>query len=178
MYTKQYHDGEQERSRSRLQLTRIPLAVADQMSPFSLLTAYPAAKLYFPARGIDSWRKKGWLPADESQVFAYGAGCKPGEAVADPFEATTRGEIKSADFGKAFINEVRSRTKCYGCSARRRAAEDLSMLFCRIRTGYCFPARSDPHADRSRPALEPASERAGTYTCLFPTEQGARSSDA
>ncbi|GAA5986870.1 hypothetical protein JCM10908_000933 [Rhodotorula pacifica] len=75
MYTKQYHD------------------------------AYPAAKLYFPARGIDSWRKKSWLPTDASQVFAYGAGCKPGEAVADPFEATTGGEIKSADFGKAFINE-------------------------------------------------------------------------
>ena len=107
----------------RLQPSPVWLVVADHGIPSSCLTAYPAAKLYFPARGVDSWREKRWVHADESQVFAYGAGCKPGEAVADPFEATTGGEIKSADFGKAFINEVRSQTLCYGCSSRRFAAE-------------------------------------------------------
>lgn len=154
------------------------LAVADDSRWLSLLTAYPAAKLYFPARGVDSWRKKGWLPADESQVFAYGAGCKPGEAVADPFEATTGGEIKSADFGKAFINEVRSWTNCYECSVRRREADYSVQIPSRTRTGHCFPARADPHSNRSRLALEPASERAGKHTRLFPAKADVGPSDA
>ncbi|BGP54890.1 hypothetical protein JCM8202_003399 [Rhodotorula sphaerocarpa] len=67
--------------------------------------AYPAAKVYIPARATETWRKKGWIPSDGSKFFSFGAGSKPGEAVEDPFEESTGGEIKSADFGKAFINE-------------------------------------------------------------------------
>lgn len=71
------------------------------------LTAFPTAKLYLPAGGVSTWRKKGFLPTDETKYASYGEGSKQ----VDPFEATTGGEIKSVDFGKAHINQVRARAR-------------------------------------------------------------------
>ncbi|GAA5876699.1 hypothetical protein JCM1840_000765 [Sporobolomyces johnsonii] len=61
--------------------------------------AFPEARLYMPAGGVKKWKSKGILPENPSKYFSYG------EGYPDPFEAETGGEIKSADFGKAFINE-------------------------------------------------------------------------
>jgi hypothetical protein len=49
-----------------------------------------------------------------------------------------------------------------------------TLLHCRVvGTGHCFLARADPYSDRSRPAPEPPSERAGMYTRPFPKERSA-----
>lgn len=89
------------------------------------------------------WRKKGWIPSDESKFFSFGAGSKPGEAVEDPFEESTGGEIKSADFGKAFINEVR-RTSYFkfssglvltpSCCSRLGSEQDIAFLHAPTKT--------------------------------------------
>jgi hypothetical protein len=74
------------------------------------LTAFPAAKLYLPAGAVSKAQQKGYLPASESQYFVYGKESTTGEVGssggADPLKAATGGEMESADFGKAFANEV------------------------------------------------------------------------
>ncbi|GAA5938645.1 uncharacterized protein JCM15063_005378 [Sporobolomyces koalae] len=60
--------------------------------------AFPEAKLYFPPSATKKWKSNGLL-SDTTDVFTYGEG-KP-----DPFEVDTNGEIKSADFTKAHLNE-------------------------------------------------------------------------
>lgn len=107
MYTKQYYDG---KLTSIASTRKFGIRSSDNLVTFP--AAYPAAKVYIPARATETWRKKGWIPSDGSKFFSFGAGSKPGEAVEDPFEESTGGEIKSADFGKAFINEVRRKASC------------------------------------------------------------------
>ncbi|GAA6014569.1 hypothetical protein JCM11491_004544 [Sporobolomyces phaffii] len=60
---------------------------------------FPDAKLYFPPRTTKQWQSKGLLSENATNVFTYG------EGRADPFEVDTNGEIKSADFTKAHLNE-------------------------------------------------------------------------
>ncbi|GAA5877847.1 hypothetical protein JCM16303_000258 [Sporobolomyces ruberrimus] len=61
--------------------------------------AFPEAKLYFPPSATKKWISKGLLSEGSTNVFTYG------EGKADPFEVDTNGEIKSADFTKAHVNE-------------------------------------------------------------------------
>ncbi|GAA5829244.1 hypothetical protein JCM3766R1_001034 [Sporobolomyces carnicolor] len=61
--------------------------------------AFPDAKLYFPPSATKKWKSAGLLSDNATNVFTYG------EGKGDPFEADTNGEIKSADFTKAHLNE-------------------------------------------------------------------------
>ncbi|GAA5974122.1 hypothetical protein JCM21900_001246 [Sporobolomyces salmonicolor] len=65
----------------------------------SYFDAFPEARLYMPAGGVKKWKSKGILPENSTKYFSYGEGSP------DPLEGETGGEIKSADFGRAFINE-------------------------------------------------------------------------
>ncbi|GAA6058380.1 hypothetical protein JCM3770_006102 [Rhodotorula araucariae] len=65
--------------------------------------AFPGATVYLPSGGVKKWESKGFLPADRTKYVAYGHGAQGDQP--DPFEAATGGEIKSVDFGKAFVNE-------------------------------------------------------------------------
>ena len=94
MYTETYHKGECPFNHvfSHLQLT---------YERFRRL-AFPEAKLYFPPGATKKWKSKGLISEGSTNVFTYEEG-KP-----DPFEADTMGEIKSADFTRAHLNEVRT----------------------------------------------------------------------
>ncbi|GAA5916282.1 uncharacterized protein JCM6883_001443 [Sporobolomyces salmoneus] len=61
--------------------------------------AFPEAKLYFPPSATKKWKSKGLLSETSTNVFTYG------EGKGDPFEVDTKGEIKSAHFTKAHVNE-------------------------------------------------------------------------
>ncbi|GAA5830087.1 hypothetical protein JCM5353_000704 [Sporobolomyces roseus] len=61
--------------------------------------AFPDAKLYFPPGATKKWKSKGLISEGSTSVFTYEEG-KP-----DPFELDTNGEIKSADFTRAHLNE-------------------------------------------------------------------------
>ncbi|KAK4703291.1 hypothetical protein P7C70_g2925, partial [Phenoliferia sp. Uapishka_3] len=64
----------------------------------SYLAAYPDAKVYVPSSVAAKWKKDGAKEVDRiSFIFGEGKG--------DPFEGVSGGEIKCADFGKAFVNE-------------------------------------------------------------------------
>jgi len=63
-------------------------------------TAFPDAKLYFPPGATKKWKSKGLISEGSTNVFTYEEG-KP-----DPFELDTNGEIKSADFTRAHLNEA------------------------------------------------------------------------
>lgn len=60
---------------------------------------FPEAKLYFPPGAVKKWKSKGLLSESSTNYFSYG------EGRSDPFEVDTNGEIKSADFTKAHLNE-------------------------------------------------------------------------
>ncbi|BGP20781.1 hypothetical protein JCM10213_008918 [Rhodosporidiobolus nylandii] len=70
---------------------------------------FPEATLYLPEGGRKTWEKKGFLPADKSKYVVYGGEATTGEIGAqgtqDPLAKATNGEMQSADFGKAFVNE-------------------------------------------------------------------------
>ncbi|GAA6020472.1 hypothetical protein JCM10207_000014 [Rhodosporidiobolus poonsookiae] len=71
--------------------------------------AFPDAKLYLPPGGHSKWEKSGFLPADASKYFVYGGDATTGDVGAqgsrDPLAQATGGEMQSADFSKAFVNE-------------------------------------------------------------------------
>ncbi|GJN94779.1 hypothetical protein Rhopal_007871-T1 [Rhodotorula paludigena] len=69
--------------------------------------AFPSARLYFPPKAAAQWRKQGLItPEVEQRLFTYGTQGSVGNRP-DPFEESTGGEIKSADFTHAHVNEVR-----------------------------------------------------------------------
>ena len=61
--------------------------------------AFPDAKLYLPKTIAEKWEKDG-APELSRLAFTFGEGSP------DPFAESTGGEIKIADFGRAFVNEV------------------------------------------------------------------------
>lgn len=79
----------------------------DALTSFDRPAAFPSARLYFPPKAAAQWRKQGLItPEVEQRLFAYGTQGSVGNRP-DPFEESTGGEIKSADFTHAHINEVR-----------------------------------------------------------------------
>ncbi|GAA6008058.1 uncharacterized protein JCM10292_000726 [Rhodotorula paludigena] len=67
--------------------------------------AFPSARLYFPPKAAAQWRKQGLItPEVEQRLFTYGTQGSVGNRP-DPFEESTGGEIKSADFTHAHVNE-------------------------------------------------------------------------
>lgn len=83
------------------------LAVIDRehtMFVHQYADAFPEAKLYLPSSTKEEWAKagsgkEGLIPR---VAFTFGEGSQE-----DPFLVATGGEVQSADFGKAFANEVR-----------------------------------------------------------------------
>ncbi|GAA6040839.1 hypothetical protein JCM8097_007741 [Rhodosporidiobolus ruineniae] len=71
--------------------------------------AFPQATLYLPPGGHSKWESKGYLPSDSSKYFVFGREPTTGDVGAagtnDPLAKATDGEIQSADFSKAFVNE-------------------------------------------------------------------------
>ncbi|GAA5875810.1 hypothetical protein JCM8547_005320 [Rhodosporidiobolus lusitaniae] len=71
--------------------------------------AFPNAQLYLPSGAVSKAEKGGWLPSDKSKYFVFGREQTTGELGAsgaqDPLAQATGGEMQSADFGKAFVNE-------------------------------------------------------------------------
>lgn len=103
--------------------------------------AYPEARLYVPAPVADKWQKTGdEMSGKVGFVFGRGEG--------DPFEESTRGEIKCADFGKAFANQV---SACAGCGR-------LELM---LAAGHCLPSRSHQDSGRGRLAVQPPADGAG-----------------
>jgi hypothetical protein len=65
-------------------------------------SAFPDAKLYVPSSVKEAWKVKGSGKEEMVKRVAFTFG----EGGGDPFEGETQGEMKCADFGKAFVNEV------------------------------------------------------------------------
>lgn len=61
--------------------------------------AFPEARLYVPAPVADKWEKAGDEMRTKPGLFVFGKG------QGDPFVESTGGEIRCADFGKAFANQ-------------------------------------------------------------------------
>ncbi|GAA5920048.1 hypothetical protein JCM6882_004113 [Rhodosporidiobolus microsporus] len=84
----------------------VVLDVEHTMFTKQYLDAFPQAQLYLPAGAVPKFKKSGVLPADESKYFVFGTEKTTGEGGGeDPLSKATGGEMQSADFGKAFVNE-------------------------------------------------------------------------
>ena len=136
MYTETYHKGECPFNHvfSHLQLT---------YERFRRV-AFPEAKLYFPPGATKKWKSKGLISEGSTNVFTYEEG-KP-----DPFEVDTAGEIKSADFTRAHLNEVRLPDLIVEVDAERHCS-----------TGPRFLPRSHEDYDRSRSSHGSSPNRTG-----------------
>ncbi|GAA5846023.1 hypothetical protein JCM11251_007332 [Rhodosporidiobolus azoricus] len=73
--------------------------------------AFPDAHLYLPSGAVTKFEKNdpSVLPSDKSLLTVFGTENTTGERGAsgaeDPLSKATGGEVQSADFGKAFVNE-------------------------------------------------------------------------
>lgn len=106
--------------------------------------AFPEARLYVPAPVADKWEKAGDEMRTKPGLFVFGKG------QGDPFVESTGGEIRCADFGKAFANQVSG----FGGAA----VGELSVC-----AGYRLLARSQQDAHRGRLAVQPPADGAGTF---------------